>query len=148
MLFYYSPFSKGGEGDLNSSNPKSEIQNPKFPRRYFALVDGIIAGEGEGPLAPDAKPCGLIIAGLNPVAIDATCAWLMGFDINKIQFTNQAFNLKEFPLTNFQNSEVEVVSNEEQWRGKLGELQNVDTFNFNPHFGWKGKIERCHADVD
>ena len=157
-----SPFLKGGEGDLHShyegedrrmpvglrgmSNPKSNPASAgrlrESNRKYFALVDGIIAGEGEGPLAPDAKPCGLIIAGVNPVAIDATCAWLMGFDINKIQFTNQAFNLKEFPLANFKNGEVEVVSNEEQWRGKLGELQNVETFKFKPHFGWKGAIER------
>jgi uncharacterized protein (DUF362 family) len=118
------------------------MSNPKSSRKYFALIDGIIAGEGEGPLAPDAKPCGLIIAGQNPVAVDATCAWLMGFDINKIQFTNQTFKLKENPLTNFPAEDVDILSNEKNWEGKLGELQNVKTFKFNPHFGWKGAIER------
>jgi len=126
-FFYYSPFLKGGEGDF---------------RKYFALVDGIIAGEGEGPLAPDAKSCGVIIAGVNPVAIDATCAWLMGFDINKIQFTNQAFGLEKFPLTNFPASNVEIICNEKEWCGKITDMQNVETFKFKPHFGWKGEIER------
>ena len=127
-----SPFEGGLRGMLN----------PKSSRKYFALIDGIIAGEGEGPLAPDAKPCGVIIAGQNPVAVDATCAWLMGFDINKIQFTNQTFKLKEIPLTNFPSEDVDILSNEKRWEGKLGELQNVKTFKFNPHFGWKGAIER------
>ncbi len=150
-FFYFDKSqNKVSDSKCQEDSPFLKVEHPGFTsgvgegdfRKYFALVDGIIAGEGEGPLAPDAKECGVIIAGQNPVAIDATCAWLMGFDINKIQFTNQAFNLKEFPLANFKNGEVEVVSNEKQWRGKLGELQNVETFKFKPHFGWKGAIER------
>lgn len=32
------------------------------PPRYLAVVDGIVGGEGNGPMAPDPKPCGVIIA--------------------------------------------------------------------------------------
>jgi uncharacterized protein (DUF362 family) len=119
-----SPFLKVGKGDSSSEWQENSpfegglrgMSNPKSSRKYLALIDGIIAGEGEGPLAPDAKPCGLIIAGQNPVAVDATCAWLMGFDINKIQFTNQTFKLKEIPLTNFPAEDVDILSNEKNGR--------------------------------
>jgi uncharacterized protein (DUF362 family) len=48
-------------------------------RRYLALVDGIIAGEGEGPLASTPRHAGLIIAGLDPALVDAACARAMGY---------------------------------------------------------------------
>jgi uncharacterized protein (DUF362 family) len=34
--------------------------------------------EGNGPIQGDAKPCGLLVAGDDPVAVDATCARIMG----------------------------------------------------------------------
>src|SRR5882762_5079182 len=40
------------------------------PMRYLAIVDGIIAGEGNGPMSPDPKPCGVIMAGTHPAAVD------------------------------------------------------------------------------
>src|SRR6185436_2069191 len=47
------------------------------PLRYLAVVDGIIAGEGNGPMSPDPKPCGVVMAGLHPVAVDCAAAELM-----------------------------------------------------------------------
>ena len=32
-------------------------------RRHFCLIDGIIAGEGNGPVAPDPVPAGVLLAG-------------------------------------------------------------------------------------
>ena len=115
----------------------NNLMSEKVSRKYFALVDGIIAGEGEGPLAPDAKNCGVIIAGENPVAIDAVCAWLMGFNIEKIPFSNQAFKLKRLPLSNFSADEVQVISGKNEWQGSLSELKKNPPFSFKPHFGWK-----------
>ena len=48
-------------------------------RRFFSVVDGIVAGEGNGPLDPVPKPLGVVLTGLNPVAVDLACARLMGF---------------------------------------------------------------------
>lgn len=47
-------------------------------RRFFSIVDGITAGEGDGPLAPDPRHFGRVVAGTNPVAVDVTCASVMG----------------------------------------------------------------------
>src|SRR5439155_27141491 len=49
-------------------------------RRFLSVVDGIIGGEGNGPLHPTPKPCGVLLAGMHPVAVDLVCARLMGFD--------------------------------------------------------------------
>ena len=59
-------------------------------RPDFAIVDGIIGMEGNGPLQGDAKPCGLLVAGNDPVAVDATCARIMGLVPDRIDYLARA----------------------------------------------------------
>jgi uncharacterized protein (DUF362 family) len=47
---------------------------------HFVIADGIIAMEGNGPLQGSACQLGKIVLADDPVAADATCARLMGFD--------------------------------------------------------------------
>ena len=47
---------------------------------HFVIADGIIAMEGNGPLNGTPRPLGKIVLADDPVAADATCAQLMGFD--------------------------------------------------------------------
>jgi uncharacterized protein (DUF362 family) len=54
-------------------------------RRVLAIVDGIIAGEGEGPLASTPRPAGLLIAGTDPVLVDVACARAMGYDEKRLK---------------------------------------------------------------
>ncbi|HZR66131.1 MAG TPA: DUF362 domain-containing protein [Terriglobales bacterium] len=51
---------------------------------HFVIADGIIAMEGNGPLNGTPRPLGNIVLANDPVAADATCARLMGFDPEKI----------------------------------------------------------------
>ena len=138
-FFYYDNSPKGKE-DLKIQNSKFKTQN-SF-RRYLTLVDGIIAGEGEGPLAPDAKKCGTIICGFNPVAVDTVSAWLMGFAPEKIKMLSGVFNSSNLPLQNFEADDISIKSNNQNWNGKLTKLEKTSTFNFKPHFGWRGVIEK------
>jgi uncharacterized protein (DUF362 family) len=94
------------------------------PLRYFSIIDGIIAGEGDGPSENDPKPCGLLIAGANPVATDYVTATIMGLDWQKIPMIREAFQM--FGLA---PDDVEIVP----------ELR--EKFHFRPHFGWVGHIE-------
>lgn len=48
-------------------------------RPVVSVVDGIVGMEGDGPLFGSAVPHGLLAVGADPVAVDATCAELMGF---------------------------------------------------------------------
>ena len=47
---------------------------------HFVIADGITAMEGNGPLQGGARQLGKIVLANDPVAADATCARLMGFD--------------------------------------------------------------------
>jgi uncharacterized protein (DUF362 family) len=50
----------------------------------FVIADGIVAMEGNGPLNGIARPLETIVLADDPVAADATCARLMGFDPGRI----------------------------------------------------------------
>ena len=51
---------------------------------HFVIADGIVAMEGNGPLNGIARLLGKIVLADDPVAADATCAQLMGFDPRRI----------------------------------------------------------------
>jgi hypothetical protein len=50
----------------------------------FVIADGIVAMEGNGPLNGSARPLGKIVLADDPVAADAACSRLMGFEPNRI----------------------------------------------------------------
>jgi len=51
---------------------------------HFVIADGIAAMEGNGPLNGTPRPLGKIVLADDPVAADATCARLMGFEPDRI----------------------------------------------------------------
>ena len=54
--------------------------------RSFAIVDGIVGMEGNGPIQGRAKPCGVVVMGPDLAAVDATCCRIMGIDPEKIEY--------------------------------------------------------------
>ncbi|QGY42029.1 DUF362 domain-containing protein [Pseudodesulfovibrio cashew] len=52
----------------------------------FAIVDGIVGMEGDGPIMGTPVQSGLVVMGRNPAAVDSTCARLMGIDPLKIPY--------------------------------------------------------------
>ncbi len=50
----------------------------------LSIVDGIIGMEGDGPLHGTAKHAGVLVMGADPVAVDSTCARLMGIPPERI----------------------------------------------------------------
>jgi len=59
-------------------------------RPDFAIVDGIVGMEGNGPIQGSAKAAGVLVAGDDPVAVDATCARIMGLDPERIDYIAHA----------------------------------------------------------
>jgi uncharacterized protein (DUF362 family) len=55
-------------------------------RPDFAIVDGIVGMEGNGPIQGTAKPCGVLVLGDDPVAVDGTCTRLMGLVPERIDY--------------------------------------------------------------
>ena len=114
-------------------------QRRQKPIRYLAVVDGIVGGEGNGPMSPDPVKSGVVLAGAHPLAVDVAAATLMGFDWQKIRLLKNAFGMKRLNFVDFNAAEIELVSNHDAWRGRLEQVEEV--FAFRPHFGWVGAIE-------
>jgi hypothetical protein len=139
--------------DLNKilmyGDPQGNMRQPDPHNRkaHLALADGIIAGQGRGPLNPDPYPAGIIVFGSNPAELDAACAVLMGFDPDKIPVIRQAFRCSHYPVAQGDWRDLWVASDRPEWEGRLGDISPEATLHFEPHFGWKGHIERNPSTV-
>lgn len=82
----------------------------KTQRQVFSLCDGIIGGQGDGPLRPEPLPLGVISftnhSGMNDLAM----ATLMQFDIRKISMLNEVFKSihKDTINLNWNNSIIKL----------------------------------------
>ena len=118
---------------------------PQHRKRHFVLVDGMIAGQGSGPLNPDPVAAGIVLFGVHPPSVDATCVYLMGFEPEKVPIVSGAFHCRHLPLSDHDWRDITVRSNHPAWNQALIGISPEDTFHFEPHFGWKGHIERSAA---
>jgi uncharacterized protein (DUF362 family) len=72
-----------------------------FPRQ-FAIVDGIVGMEGNGPIQGAPKSAGVLVAGSDVVAVDATCCRIMGIDPTKIEYLTLARGAENLTESRFQ----------------------------------------------
>lgn len=56
----------------------------------LTIVDGIVGMEGDGPIMGQARPVGALIIGRDVVAVDATCARLIGVDPSRVPYLREA----------------------------------------------------------
>lgn len=124
--------------DINKILYFYDINNKCFKnepvRKTFILVDGIISGEGDGPLSPESKKCGIMLAGFNPFYIDLIAAKIMGFDYKKISFLKNLSKLIE--NIDFSLKE-KILFNSEKARNIFTDNQ----FSFKPPKGWINNIK-------
>jgi uncharacterized protein (DUF362 family) len=66
--------------------------NRKF-RNTFAIVDGIVGMEGNGPIQGSPKAAGVLVMGSDVVAVDATCCRVMSIDPEKVPYLRQAVEI-------------------------------------------------------
>jgi uncharacterized protein (DUF362 family) len=72
-----------------------------FPN-HFAIVDGIVGMDGNGPIQGRAKPAGVIVSGHDPVAVDATCCRIMQIEPSRIEYLTLAGGLEGIAEKNIQ----------------------------------------------
>ena len=134
--------------DLNKlvfyGRPDGTLRRPGAAarKRYFVLADGWIAGEGSGPMNPDAVAARVLLFGAHPATADAGAAVLMGFDPDRIPLVRQSFRVEHYRLAEWDWRDIDVVSNVAAWSGPLAEIDPATVLAFRPHFGWQGRIER------
>jgi uncharacterized protein (DUF362 family) len=59
-------------------------------RPHLSIVDGIVAMEGDGPIMGRPRPMGVVVMGTDLVAVDATCARMIGLDPIKMPYLKVA----------------------------------------------------------
>ena len=107
-------------------------------RHYFCIVDGLVAGEGDGPLFAAPKPVDWLICGEDPFAIDACLAWCMGFDPARLPILANRDHYRGAGWGKFSIADV-VVSID----GRPRALPAVEErHDFQPPPGWIGHVER------
>lgn len=97
-------------------------------RTTFHITDGIIAGDGQGPLRNDPVSLGAIIGGLNPAAHDWVTTKLMGYNPVVVPITSNAFHRRNCPLSLFAADQIEAAGLE------------ITNKTFNPAHGWSDLI--------
>ncbi len=110
-------------------------------KRFLAVVDGIIAGEGNGPMAPDKANAEVLIAGFNPLSVDCVAAKIMGYNYNRIHYLREAFNLRDYLLADFTYRDIRVFSDWEPWNTFLKDISYESILRFKPPIGWAEHIE-------
>jgi uncharacterized protein (DUF362 family) len=66
--------------------PASILDVNRTVQPDFAIVDGIVGMEGDGPLNGPAVPSGAVVVGDALAAVDATCCRLMGFVPERVPY--------------------------------------------------------------
>lgn len=70
--------------------PKSIVELARVFPRSFAIVDGIVGMEGNGPIQGTPKPVGVLVMGSDLPAVDATCCRIMGIDPARVEYLQMA----------------------------------------------------------
>jgi uncharacterized protein (DUF362 family) len=68
----------------------SIVELNRIFRNTFAIVDGIIGMEGNGPIQGTPKPVGVLVMGSDLASVDATCCRIMGIDPLRVEYLQMA----------------------------------------------------------
>jgi uncharacterized protein (DUF362 family) len=122
---------------VNYANHSGELQATPC-RQHLALVDGVIGGEGEGPLEPDPVHSGVLMFSDGLAAADVACASMMGFEPQRMPVVREALHLSKYPLMRHGLSDEQVVYNGRS--SSMSELGGLAPQRYNPPSGWQGKL--------
>jgi uncharacterized protein (DUF362 family) len=85
------------------------IMTEQMQRRVIHIADAIVAGQGNGPLAPEPLEMGLLLGSNNAAAMDWVGAQLLLYDPEKISLMRHAFDSFHWPLANFSSAHVTLI---------------------------------------
>jgi len=126
--------------DLNRAllygNPDGTWRGGEAAKPYIAIVDGIVAGEGMGPSAPDPVDAGVLVMGTNPGDVDAVACRLMGYDPSVLPMVREAFGPHRWPISADTLNGVTVLDERCGREVGLSEVEPAVPGGFAPHFGW------------
>jgi uncharacterized protein (DUF362 family) len=110
-------------------------------RKYICLTDGIIAGEGDGPLDPFPKYAGTIALCENPVINDVCISRIMGYDWSKIPQLKNSVELFKFFNFNGDTKKIKIAYSDHDHAFYAVDFNNLPNLKFIAPPGWLGHIE-------
>lgn len=108
-------------------------------RRHVVLMDGVVGGEGNGPLRPRAVPSGCVLFAQDPFAADVVASAVMGFDPRRVRQVGRATGMARYPVTDLGLDDVRplVDGAEVSWLDLPGRVCR----RFAPPDAWRGSME-------
>lgn len=136
--------------DLNKillyADPEGRMEplTPTVRKRYIGIVDAIVAGQGNGPLKPQALPLGRLLCADDPVVLDTVCAQSLGFDYRLIPTLRHAWQVQRFPLTGHRPQEIRILADTVAY--SLPEYARTINTIAKPANGWQILAEPDQGD--
>lgn len=98
--------------DLNRliryADKNGKIQ-PQFQRKYAVIVDAVIGTDRGGPVSPSTVETNAIVAGFDPVAVDAVCLRLMNWDYRQVPLVRNIDAIDRYRVGAIGNLEEELI---------------------------------------
>ena len=120
----------------NDTLPRTTVDlNNILQNRYKKLihiVDGVIAGEGKGPLRPEPLHTGIVLMGDSASAVDLVMAKLIGYDPLQIRTIKHALTHPKSKLK-FKVSSLQVIRNSIEVK-----LNKINSLGFKKPDLWRG----------
>ena len=120
---------------------KTESFHPDVQRTVLTLVDGIVSGEGNGPLKPTPRRTGVVMASHDPLALDVVAAMMIGFDwqkLNMLEGMSRTASERQYTLFAGDTSAISIASN-------VARFSTIDSvasaYPHVPPAGWRAFVE-------
>jgi uncharacterized protein (DUF362 family) len=110
-------------------------------RNYICISDGIIGGEGDGPLKPSPKSAGLLALSQNPVLNDICLSKIMGFEWVRIPQLKNSVLLNDYFKFDGNFDNFNLIQNTNSGHFKKVKYDEMPELKFNPSPGWLHHIE-------
>lgn len=120
---------------------KEGIETKSRLRNYICVSDGVVSGEGDGPLNPVQKKSGLIALSRNPVINDICLSKIMGFDWKKIPQLRNSIYLKEYFEFDGNFEDFNFIQNIDSIDYRSISYDKLPNLRFTPSPGWLNQIE-------
>jgi uncharacterized protein (DUF362 family) len=77
---------------------KDGVMRNSPQRKFFYLIDGVVAQQGEGPMSGEPKTSSIVFGGFNPVVVDSMAIKAMGIDLRSISTVYKANRIQNWKL--------------------------------------------------
>lgn len=120
---------------------KDGVIHDQPQRKIFNICDFIISGQHNGPMAPESRPVGIVLAGENSFATDLVIAKLMRMKTEKIPVLGLCENDTELTIVD-RKEEIAIVSHDKRWDHiTFDEFNDRNSFDFKAPDDWEDCFE-------